>query len=185
MYKRVIFLSFLWMMAACYVHGETKKAYERIFYTPKSALSAVFPYASRIEPKSAIFTHHQQDQIEAELGMKIDFQDINIHTAYNNQGQENGRAYILNELGKHYPITLIVKILPEGVVGDVKVMAYRERVGGQIRKKRFLNQFMGKSADATLRVNQDIDGITGATISSWSVSKAVKKALVIHKWLSM
>jgi hypothetical protein len=52
---------------------------------------------------------------------------------------------IVEEIGKHQPITFMVGVQPDGKVADVAVMVYRESYGGQVRYARFLAQFTGKT----------------------------------------
>jgi Na+-translocating ferredoxin:NAD+ oxidoreductase RnfG subunit len=47
-----------------------------------------------------------------------------------------------------------------------------------VSRRRFLDQFRGKTARSPLRLNKDILNITGATVSSRAVTLGVKKALV-------
>ena len=55
------------------------------------------------------------------------------------------------------------------------MLLYKENYGGEIASKRFLKQFEGKSAGLNMEYNQDIDGISGATISVQAISRAVKE----------
>ena len=56
---------------------------------------------------------------------------------------------------------------------------YREHRGDEVKKKRFRKQFWGLGSKDSMQVDIDIDGITGATISSWSIASGVKKALLL------
>lgn len=94
-----------------------------------------------------------------------------------------GYAVIIDELGKHKPITLLIQVSSDKTIERISVLKYRESIGGQIKRRRFLNQFKSKSLNDTLLINQDIDGISGATISSWSVANAAKKALLLIQFL--
>ena len=116
--------------------------------------------------------------ISNQLNFKTNWKNITVYQGYENKTQL-GKAFILNELGKYYPITMMVHITPQQNIGAIIVMVYREQIGRNIRKKRFLKQFVGKTKDSPLKISHDIDGITGATISSWSVARASKKALLL------
>jgi hypothetical protein len=61
----------------------------------------------------------------------------------------------------------------------VQVLTYRESQGSEIRSKRFLDQFAGKTLTAPLKLGRDIHGISGASLSSRSTTYAVKKALAL------
>lgn len=90
-----------------------------------------------------------------------------------------GYAVIVEEVGKHRPITFVVGVRPDGSVSDVAVMAYREAYGGEVRSKRFLRQYHGTNAATRLQTYSDIQNIAGATLSVDAASRAVKKALAL------
>lgn len=155
---------------------------ERIYLTQDQALNTVFPKATTVKESQFQLNTEQQEAIETAMGMTLKQTNYTVHTGYNND-TFLGYAYVLDQLGKYYPITMIVHILPDNSVGNVRIMVYRERIGAEVRKNRFLKQFRKKTLKSTLLVDRDIDGITGATISSWSVATAVKKALHLTQYI--
>ena len=60
-------------------------------------------------------------------------------------------------------------------INKVKILAYRENQGGEIGSKRWLKQFIGKNAEDPIALNEDIQGISGATISCVSAAEGVGK----------
>lgn len=92
--------------------------------------------------------------------------------------RENGeRAYVLMDdvSGRHMPITFFVVFDASGHILGCRVVKYRERYGSGVKSKRWLRQFTGKNATSGFKVGKDIDAISGATISSNSVTKGIKK----------
>src|SRR5262249_44837730 len=83
------------------------------------------------------------------------------------------------EIGKSEPITFMVCMTSEGKVAEVAVMEFRENRGWEVKEKRFLNQFHGKTAKNSIRVDEDIINYTGATLSSKAIARGVKKALLL------
>ena len=65
-----------------------------------------------------------------------------------------GQAVVVEEIGKHRPITFVVGVRPGGAIADVAVMAYREAYGGDVRRTRFLSQYRGKRPTDPLRTPQ-------------------------------
>jgi len=61
----------------------------------------------------------------------------------------------------------------------VLVMVYRESRGDGVKRQRFLKQFRGKDADDPVRINRDIVGLSGATLSSRSITAGVKRVLEV------
>lgn len=93
-----------------------------------------------------------------------------------------GRAVVVEEVGKHRPITFLVATGPEGRVRRVEVLVYRESRGGEIRQERFLRQYAGKRRGDPLRPDREVRGITGATLSVRATTRAVRKALEVIQW---
>jgi len=60
-------------------------------------------------------------------------------------------------------------------IKNVKLLAYRENIGGEIGSKRWLKQFVNKSADDPIALHEDIQGISGATISCVSATEGVEE----------
>lgn len=60
-------------------------------------------------------------------------------------------------------------------IKSMKVLAYREDHGGEVGSKRWLKQFCGKNASDPLTLNDDIQGISGATISCVSATIGAKE----------
>lgn len=63
------------------------------------------------------------------------------------------------------------------IVRKVKILAYREDVGGEIGSKRWLRQFNNLSHNDEIAYSKDIVGISGATISARSMTITVNNLL--------
>jgi Na+-translocating ferredoxin:NAD+ oxidoreductase RnfG subunit len=61
----------------------------------------------------------------------------------------------------------------------MEVMRYREAYGSEVREQRFLSQFNGKSATSSLRPGSDITAISGATISSYAVTRGAEETAAV------
>jgi Na+-translocating ferredoxin:NAD+ oxidoreductase RnfG subunit len=88
-----------------------------------------------------------------------------------------GFARMRNVKGKDQPITYLVAIDPNDALKDVDVLVYREPYGGEVAYEPWRKQFRGKTAGAPLVVGKDIRNISGATISSHSVTLGVRQTL--------
>ena len=58
-------------------------------------------------------------------------------------------------------------------IKNVKLLAYRENQGGEIGSKRWLKQFVDKNAEDPITLYDDIQGISGATISCVAATEGV------------
>jgi FMN-binding domain len=156
---------------------------EGVFLTEEQAPRAVFPDADRFERKDVTLTDTLRERLKATLdGTTPSIWEPRYVTfdAFR-ASQLLGRAFIVEEIGKHRPITFVVGIRPDGHIQDVAVMAYREAYGGEVRNKRFLVQYRGKDLADSVQPYQAITNIAGATLSVEAASRAVKKALALAR----
>jgi Na+-translocating ferredoxin:NAD+ oxidoreductase RnfG subunit len=88
-----------------------------------------------------------------------------------------GFAQVRNVKGKDQPITYLVAIDPADALKDVDILVYREPQGGEVAYEPWRKQFRGKTTAAPLVVGKDIRNVSGATISSHSVTLGVRRTL--------
>lgn len=88
-------------------------------------------------------------------------------------------VFLDNVLGKTLPISFMVVFDLSGNVVMSDVVKYRESHGGQVQEDNWHTQFVGRNDSSGFVVGKDIDGISGATISSNSVSKGIKKLCLL------
>ena len=91
--------------------------------------------------------------------------------------QQQGRCvWILEEVGKELPITVGVVISGQQIE-QVKVLAFRESRGWEVKHDFFTQQFKGAGLDAGHGLDRAIDGISGATLSVRALKKIARLAL--------
>lgn len=108
-----------------------------------------------------------------------------VYEGLDEQGDRMG--IVFEAVGDGYvgPITVAVgvDVATETVVG-VKVLSQTESpgMGEKIEEDEFLDQFQGKSLGDPFAVGQDVDGITGSTVSAKAVADLVgdKARLVLE-----
>nr|MDA3853565.1 FMN-binding protein [Bacteroidales bacterium] len=64
-------------------------------------------------------------------------------------------------------------------VVQVKVFNYQATHGQEITAKSWLKQFIGYQGQKELKVNKDIDSISGATISTYAITEDINKRSAI------
>jgi Na+-translocating ferredoxin:NAD+ oxidoreductase RnfG subunit len=86
-----------------------------------------------------------------------------------------------NVYGKSLPITFMTLFNTNGSVLKSDIIKYRESYGGGIADQNWLEQFNGKNNEGSFINGQDISIISGATISSHSITKGIRKlSFIIH-----
>jgi hypothetical protein len=154
---------------------------EGVFLSEADAPKAVFRDADTFTREEIAVTPERRAKVGAVLGGALPsmWEERWIVVAASREGTSLGRALIVEEIGKHRPITFVVGLRPDRSVEDVAVMAYREAYGGEIASKRFLRQYAGKRPGDELRTPQGITNVAGATLSVEAASRAVRKAHAI------
>jgi hypothetical protein len=89
-------------------------------------------------------------------------------------------VWILEEIGKTEPITTGLAVSSEGLK-QLRVLVYRESRGGEVRHSFFSDQFRGSELDDNMRLDQQIDGISGATLSVRALTNLGRMALYLHQ----
>jgi hypothetical protein len=86
-------------------------------------------------------------------------------------------SWILEEIGKEQPITFGI-VVNDGQVEQVKVLAFRESRGDEIRYPAFTQQFKQLTL-VDKQLDGQIDGISGATMSVRAMTVMVTLALYL------
>lgn len=150
----------------------------KVYFTEAEALAEAFAGADSTWTETWRPTAAERADLEAALGWHLPEDRFVFYRAVR-RGRDLGTALILEEKGRFKPITFLVRVDPGGKVGLVLVMVYRESRGDAVRRARFLRQFAGRTTLDPLRLNRDVVGISGATMSSRALAAGVRKALVL------
>lgn len=165
------------------VGAEEEEEYvERVFLTKTDALKLAFPGVKKVKKSKLWLTDSQTEAIRKILGDQIKYNEkrVTYYFGLDEAGKPVGAMVIGNEIGRSYPITFMVVINPDGTVKDVEIMVYREPHGWEVRFESFMSQFFGRNAADPFN---NINNITGATLSVRSMTKGVKKAVAEYQVL--
>jgi hypothetical protein len=95
--------------------------------------------------------------------------------------QHLGWLVVDRVIGKAELITYALALDAAGAVKSLEILDYRETHGGEIRLAAWRRQFVGKTAQAPVQVDQDIRNISGATLSSRHVTDGVRRILQFYE----
>lgn len=146
-----------------------------VYQTPKSFISASLGDDSKI--KMLWLTKEDKKVVADILSHKFNRMRIRYWQ------KDNDSVWILDEIGKEKPITVGVHInVHQGKqhIETLKVLTFRESRGDEVRHDFYAKQFTNASLDSEKRLTQNIDGITGATLSVRATTKIARLAL----WLN-
>ena len=153
-------------------------------------------YQKRLEVLRAIRTvlppyDNEPDRDMVKLPMGIDRKGREIQGVFY-RGRKGDRLIgvafkVTSPEGYGGNIEVMVGLLPKGMIYGIEVLSHLETpgLGAKIREAKFKDRFKNLNlSNTTWAVKKDagdIDGITGATISSRAVIKAVKEGLEFYR----
>lgn len=125
-------------------------------------------------PKVLWLTNDLQTQAAAILGHP----PVQLRQRYWSEGERS--VWILEETGKEELITAGFVIVG-GRIDHVRVLVYRESRGQEVRQSSFLRQFKEAKLAGGNRLDRDIDGIVGATLSVAALERMARLALFFDR----
>lgn len=143
-----------------------------VYQEPGAFIAEVF--GSTPAPKVLWLTKERQAEAAAILGHP----PAQLRQRYWNEGQKS--VWILEETGKEELITAGFVIVG-GHIDHVRVLVYRESRGQEVRQSSFLKQFRDARLTGDKRLDRDIDGIVGATLSVGAMERMARLALLFDR----
>jgi electron transport complex protein RnfG len=160
-----------------------RTAHAEQFWTTQALLADQFKSSLNVSYVRARLDPAVRARLEARLGRALPKTEYTLFIAKSGE-RVDGYALFDEQVGQHEPISFATFFDAAGAVTRVEVVAYREPYGEGIRSERFRKQFVGRNAKSKYRAGDDVDTISGATISSRSTCIAVERAVVlVEAWL--
>lgn len=124
------------------------------------------------------------DQLYEVFNGAENFKKINnkplTYAAYKNDGQDSIIGYVTlgSAVGYGGPLDVLVASDTRGDIVEIKVVNHKETPSFffKVIHENFLDQFDGESIKNQFKIGEDIDAISGATLTSRGISNAVKQA---------
>lgn len=145
---------------------------DRVYWQTAELLGAFFPEAARVTFAQIELEQSERDAVERRLGTPVARDEWTVFIALDADGELQGYAVFDEELGEHQPITFAVQFDGDLQIRRQEVVVYRESHGEGITSPRFRQQFVGRGPGDAMN---DIDVVSGATISSHSMQRGVRR----------
>jgi Na+-translocating ferredoxin:NAD+ oxidoreductase RnfG subunit len=146
-------------------------AYCAIYMSEDQAASQIFP-KGKFTAKWLDMTDTEAASIEKLSGENVRDKKVRVYA-----GADGSAVFIDRVVGKHEFITYAVGLEASGKVKGIEVIEYKETYGHEIRRPEWRAQFTGKDTSATLKLDKDIQNISGATLSSAHITSGVRRVL--------
>ena len=119
---------------------------------------------------------------EAQVDAIEDSSDTNVRNEKLNvwKTQDGGWFIVDQVIGKHENIDIAVALTSDGKVKGIEILTYRETYGFEIENADWRAQFYGKDASEHLELDEQIQNITGATLSCRHITDGINR--LTHTW---
>lgn len=144
------------------------------YLSVEQAQALMFP-DTVLAPLPLTLSSEQKKAIETRAGTTVRQTELRLWRA------ASGGYFMVDQvLGKHEFITYAVALDDSGAVRQIEILDYRETHGDEVRRPGWRSQFSGKTSADTLRVNKDIQNISGATLSCVHITDGVRRLLATY-----
>lgn len=165
MYKFIVFISLVLIAATSHARGT--------YQPPVEFITQVFQ-GQAPKPQSLWLTGELKPAVRNIMGHDL----ASLRLRY--WGEPGRTVWVLEEIGKEKPITFGV-VIHQNRIEQIKVLAFRESRGDEIRYPFFTKQFDHLGLNSDQRLSGVVDGISGATLSVRAMKKIARLALFLHQ----
>jgi Na+-translocating ferredoxin:NAD+ oxidoreductase RnfG subunit len=154
-------------------------SFSQVLMTKDRALKLAFPDADQIEKKTVFLSEEQTKKIESIAKSQL---DSRLYIFYiGKKGDATlGYAVIDTHQLRTKTETVMIVINPNGTLREVEILAFFEPPE-HMPTERWIHQFGGKTLDDSLWVGRGIPNITGATITSNALVKAIRRIMAVYQ----
>lgn len=154
----------------------------KVFLTQEEALALVFAPGEPVERRTLFLTEPEAEWVGAVSGEPMESRVVTYYAGTRADGG-GATAFFDTHRVRTLPETLMIAVDPQGRVLRVAVLSFQEPADYLPRPKWF-EQFPGRVLDDSLAPRRGIHGVTGATLTSRAVTRAVRRTLALHDLLA-
>lgn len=152
--------------------------FAEVYYSKEEAFELAFGKGAVIENLPVFLTDEQTAAVEKLALVKLDSQLFTFFEGRKN-GQLLGYAAIESHTVRTQPETLLIVLSPKGELTKAEILAFHEPPEYKPPTAWFERLYRQPVAD--LRMNQGVDAISGATLSSKASLEGIRKAMAVHQ----
>jgi len=153
-------------------------AHATVFYSLEEALELAFGKDATVEPLPVFISDEQAEKIEKLAQVKLDSKLYTLHVG-KRDGQVLGYAAIESHTVRTQSETVLILLNSSGELARVEMLAFHEPPEYQPPARWFEKLY--RKPIGELRLNQGVDGISGATLSSRASLDGIRKVMAIYK----
>jgi Na+-transporting NADH:ubiquinone oxidoreductase subunit C len=154
--------------------------YATTYLTVEQAQKICFTNATQFVSADVTLTRRQMKAITKDSGVRVRRPTESVWRAMDRETFLGW--FIQDEVpGKHESIQWGLALNANGSVRQIEILDYRETYGYEIRNRKWRAQFRGKQHGARLKLDDDIQNISGATLSCRHITDGVKRLLSFYE----
>lgn len=152
-----------------------------IWRFPDKDIQKLFPQATGYKTEIVTYNEKQRAVIEKELGSKLDDDEtqFNFYRILKDT-IPIGLVLTHSAKGQYGAIEVVIGLNNEGEIIGLLIQRDRERLSKELRARKFLGQFIGKTVKSDFN---DIVFIKGAETATKAVILSVRKMLIVNQVL--
>ncbi len=143
----------------------------------------LYGHGSAIQPVASSLSEVDLGKLSESNGAKHPWENVQVYRV-EQDGKTIGAILVDNVKGKARPITYAAAFDTKGGIRALEILTYRESHGGEVQSETFRRQFEGKKHGDAIAVGRDIRNISGATISSRSVTNGAHALATLYHYLN-
>lgn len=149
-----------------------------VYYSKEEAFELAFGKEAEIENLSLFPTEEQVVAVEKLAQVKLDGQFFTFYEG-KRKGQTLGYAAIESHTVRTQPETLLIVLSPKGELVKSEILAFHEPP--EYKPAAGWLERLYRRPVSDLRLNQGVDAISGATLSSRASLDGIRKTLAIYQ----
>jgi len=154
--------------------GSVTPGFANTYMSVERAQQGIFP-GETFTPANVNLTLDQQKTIESRTQTHVRSRELKAWKV------SGGAWFLVDEvIGKHEYITYAIGLTATGAVKQIEILDYRETYGYQVEEPGWRQQFVGKTAQSPVKLDEDIRNISGATLSSRHITDGVRRLLATY-----
>jgi hypothetical protein len=171
---RVLTLALLSLLS-----GTSMMSVGEVFYSKEEAFELAFGKDAQIENLPVFLTDEQTAEVEKMAHAKLGGQLFTFYEGHNKNGQLLGYAAIESKTVRTQPETLLIVLSPNGELVKTEILAFHEPPEYKPSSAWFAT-LLHKPV-SQLKLDQGVDGISGATLSVRASLEGIRKAIAVYQ----
>lgn len=147
-----------------------------VILTRKAALERAFPGLAPVR-RTVYLTPQQAAAVEKAARSRLPSPVVAMFEA-RSDGRLVGRAYLDTHVIRTMPATILAVVEPDGRLRKVLVLRFAEPPD-YLPRSRWLESFAGRALDDDLWPGRGVPPVTGATLTTRSLTEAVRRCLAV------